>query len=67
MLVTLSDFFGVSVDYILCKSDIRYRAEDMLTDTLSQNEMEIPDIFRTLSKCEQDRAIGIVFALKNMR
>lgn len=67
MLITLADFFGVSVDYLLCKSNIRYRAEDMLTDKLSEIEIEMLDIFKVLSESDQNRAIGIVFALKNMR
>lgn len=67
MLITLSDFFGVSVDYLLNKSNIRYKAEDMVKDTLTQNELKLLDLYKTLSESEQNQAIGIVFALKNMK
>lgn len=67
MLITLADFFGVSVDYILCKSKIRYRAENILSDTLTSNEIEFLHIFKSLSEKDQNRAIGIIFALKNIK
>lgn len=67
MLVTLADFFGVSVDYILCRSEMRYRADDMRNDMLTEREIEMLDIFKTLNEKDQERAIGIVFALKNMK
>lgn len=65
MLVTLSDFFNVSIDYILCKSNIRFRFDEVISNSLSEKEMELLNIFKTLSPEKQERAIGIVFALKN--
>lgn len=67
MLITLSDFFGVSVDYLLNRSNIRYRADDMGKDSLSKNEIKLLDIYKTLSESEQNQAIGIVYALKNIK
>lgn len=67
MLITLSDFFGVSIDYILCRSEIRYRSDDMHSNSLSPKALEILDLFKSLNESGQERAIGIVFALKNMK
>ena len=65
MLVTLADFFNVSIDYLLGRSNIRSSAEQFSKDGLSTFEVKILEMFRELSKEEQHQAYGILFALKN--
>jgi len=64
-LIEMSKMFGVSVDYIIGNSDIRASAESFSRDGLTENEIELLDLFKTLSRQEQEKAIGIIFALKN--
>ncbi len=66
-LIQMSDLFNVSVDYIIGKSDIRYSAENFIKDNLTEKEAEMLNIFKTLSKNKQEQAIGILFALQNIK
>ena len=65
MLIALADFFNVSIDYLLGRSNIKHCADDVCNNNLSQNEIQLLDIYKTLSKEKQEQAIGILFALKN--
>lgn len=65
ILVALSVFFDVSIDYILRKSNVRFRSDEIMSNYLSDKEIKLLDMFKTLSKEKQEQAIGIVFALKN--
>lgn len=64
-LIQLSDLFNVSVDYIIGKSDIKISAENLSRDKLTDLELELLDLFKTLDVEKQKKAIGILFALKN--
>lgn len=65
MLVTLADFFNVSVDYLLGRSNIRNLADYYTEGNLSESEIKMLNSFRELSKEKQQQALGILFALKN--
>ena len=64
-LIQMSKLFNVSVDYILEISDIKMSAEKFSKDGLTNNEIELLDIFKELNSEKQKKAIGILFALKN--
>ena len=63
-LFQMSKIFGVSVDYIIGNSDIRTPAEKFSKDGLSQNEIELLDIYKQLDKEKKQKAIGMLLALK---
>ena len=65
LLIVLADFFNVSVDYILGRSEVKYSADDTFIGNLSANELKLLSIFKELDEAKQNQAIGIVFALKN--
>lgn len=64
-LIKMSDIFNVSVDYIIENSDIRMPAESIMQTGLSAEEIELLDIFREMDAKEQQKALGILFALKH--
>ena len=64
ILIKLRDIFGVSVDYIIGNTDIRTPVEKFLKDGLTSNEIELLDIFKELDNEKQQKALGILFALK---
>ena len=64
MMIALAEFFNVSVDYLIGRSDIRYRAEDIFNVNSSERENRLLKIFRELPKDRQEQAIGVLFALK---
>lgn len=66
MLILLADYFGVSVDYLLRRSNIRQKADLILKDTLTEKEVKLIDFFRTLDAEKKEQMIGIAFALKNI-
>lgn len=63
-LIQMSNIFGVSVDYIIGNTDIRTPVEKFLKDGLTTNEIELLDIFKELDNEKQQKALGILFALK---
>lgn len=65
MLAELADFFGVSIDYLAGRSDVRKRADELLRDGFSKEEWELLELFRSLDGKERERAIGILYALKH--
>lgn len=65
-LKKMSQIFGVSVDYIIGNSSVPYPADNIISDKNSAAEAEMLRIFKTLTRDEQQRAIGIVQAIKNM-
>lgn len=65
MLLTMSDFFNVSIDYLVGKSNIRYSAEEILENNLADDEIELLKIFREMSAEKKKQSIGVLFALKN--
>jgi len=64
MLIILADFFNVSVDYLIGRTDVRYCADDIFNISSIEKEQQLLKIFRTLSKDKQEQAIGVLFALK---
>ena len=62
--ISISNIFGVSVDYIIGNTDIRTPVEKFLKDGLTSNEIELLDIFKELDNEKQQKALGILFALK---
>ena len=57
--ISLADFFGVSLDYLLCRSDERngnIKKEPALD--LSEDELDLLACFRRLDYKEQQRLIG---------
>lgn len=66
-LLELSRIFNVSVDYIIGNSDIKAKAERLSKDSLTNNEIELLDLFKTLDNNKQQQAIGIIFALKKYK
>ena len=65
MLILLADFFNVSVDYLIGRSDIRYRADEIFKNNLSEKEIRLISAFKNLTNEKQEQAIGIIFALQN--
>ena len=65
-LKQISKIFNVSVDYVIENSDIKSTAEKFSKEGLSKNEIELLDLFKTLDKNEQQRAIGVVYALSKL-
>ncbi len=66
-LLELSKIFNVSVDYIIGNSDIKSTAEKFSKNGLSNEEIELLDLFKALDKNKQQQAIGLMFALKNYK
>lgn len=64
-LIQMSNIFGVSVDYIIEKTDIRTPVEKLFKEGLTSNEIELLDMFKELDDEKQQKAWGILFALKN--
>lgn len=65
MLIRLADFFNVSIDYLLGRSDIRYTADNFTESKLSALEIKLLNSFRELSKEKQQQALGVLFTLKS--
>lgn len=65
VLRELSRIFGVSVDYIIENSDIKAPADKFSKSGLTDAEIELLDLFKELDKDSQQKAIGILFALRH--
>lgn len=64
-LIQMSNIFGVSVDYIIENTNIRTPVEKLLKTGLTSGEIELLDMFKDLNKTNQQKALGIIFALKH--
>ena len=64
-IVKIADYFEVSVDYLIGNTDIRYPADKLIQDKNTITEIEMMTLFKSLSKDEQQRAIGIIQAIKH--
>ncbi len=62
-LKKMANIFGVSVDYIIENSNIRSPIGSILEKGITETELELLEIFRTLNDKQKQRAIGIVYAL----
>ena len=63
-LIEMSKLFDVSVDYIIGNTDIKTPVDKLAKEGLSKNESELLSVFRDLSSENQQRAIGMLMALK---
>ena len=66
ILIALSKLFEVSVDYLIENSNVRYSADCLIKEDYTIEEMEMMQLFKTLSKEKQQRAIGMIQALGKM-
>lgn len=66
MLIKMADFFDVSIDYLIGRSDIRYTAEKVTLNSLTETETEMLHLFRTLSGNKRERVIGAIIAIESM-
>lgn len=63
-LKEMAKIFDVSVDYIIELTDIKMPADKCTSDRLSDKEIELLDLFKQLDREKQQKAIGVLFALK---
>lgn len=64
MLIKLAETLNTSVDYLLGRTDEKTFNPVRKSD-LTQREQELFELFRTLPKEKQDKAIGIIIGLKD--
>lgn len=64
-LIELAKVFDVSVDYLIDNTDIRYPADKLIQDKYTVTEIEMMTLFKSLTKDEQQRVIGIIQAIKH--
>ncbi len=62
-LKNMAALFNVSVDYLIENTDIKTPIDEFAKNGLNENEIELLKLFKNLDKLQQQRAIGIVFAL----
>ena len=63
VLIELAKLFDTSVDYIIGYSDIKQPLDTILQQSLSENECELLNTFRSLSKEGQNLALGVLVGL----
>ncbi len=63
-LLRMAELFNVSVDYIIGNTDIKKPVDAFAREGLSEDEIELLSIFKDLNKKEQQRAIGVLLAMK---
>lgn len=59
-LCKIADFFHISVDYLLERTDVK-----ITSSSLKENEEELIYLFRNLPPDKQERAIGVILGLKD--
>lgn len=64
-LIELAKVFDVSVDYLIGNTDIRYPADKIIQGKSTVTEIEMMTLFKSLTKDEQQRTIGIIQAIKH--
>ena len=62
MLINMSKFFGVSIDYLACQSDIKHI---MQSSDLSSNELEHLYHYRQLSDIEKEKLSAYMDGLQS--
>lgn len=63
-LKRMSEIFNVSVDYIIENTDIKTPADYFLNK--NQNEIDLLNIFKELSNASQQKAIGVLLAVREL-
>ena len=66
MLIAFADFFDVSVDYLLCRTDKRRLSDSFCCGNINETEMRLLDLFRALPESKQEQAMGVLFALQQV-
>lgn len=66
ILIQMSKIFNVSVDYIIGNSDIKSPAKEFDVQGLTNDEKELLTVFKELDEKSQQKAIGMVLALKHI-
>lgn len=61
-LITLSDYFGTSVDYLIGHTDIPHAVEPTHRFDLTEEEAEVIDCYRLLNKSERQ---SMILLMKN--
>lgn len=59
LLIQIADYFNVSLDYLLCRSDIRRK-----DDSLSEYEIQCLDAFGELDNSQKRVALGLLKCMK---
>lgn len=65
-LTEMSKIFNVSVDYIIGNSSVPYTADSIIADRYNPQEAEMLELFKSLPHDKQQRAIGIIQAIRIM-
>lgn len=65
-LKQMSKLFNVSVDYIIENTDIKAPADFFSRQSLTESEIQLLDIFRELDRNAQQKAIGVMLALREV-
>lgn len=65
-LKRMSQIFNVSVDYIIENTDVKTPAGYLMNMGASQNEIELLNIFKGLSNANQQKAIGVLLAVREL-
>ena len=60
MLIKIADYFNVSLDYLVGRTDIKEMIDKMRMSDLSDEEVELVSNFRNLSEGQKKAVIGIV-------
>lgn len=62
-LIKLCDLFQVSSDFLLDRTNIRTPIDRLMVDKLTAKELEVTELFRSLSPEKQERAMGMLMGL----
>ncbi len=62
-LMQMADIFNTSVDYIIGYTNIRQPLDKTAQITLTEEECNLLNIFRTLSQKQQDIALGVIIGV----
>ena len=62
-LFKMADFFNVSTDYLLDRTDIQTPIKNLSIDGLNVTEIELITLFKNLTKIKQNKIIGYVLGL----
>ncbi len=65
-LIHMAGIFNTSVDYIIGYSNIRQPIDKLVQSTLTEDECNLLNGFRTLSVKQQNIALGVILGLKSI-
>ncbi len=64
-LILLADFYEVSIDYLLCREDEYGTISTNAPERYTADEMQLIDLYRSLSSAEKELAVKTLRAWKN--